>query len=37
VVLVIAARPYRGAVLGRRRGALLLALYAAFVAALALG
>lgn len=37
VVLVIAARPYRGAVLGRRRGVLLLALYAAFIAALALG
>jgi cation:H+ antiporter len=37
VVLVIAARPYRSAALGRRRGALLLALYAAFIAALALG
>jgi hypothetical protein len=34
VVLVLAARPYRGAVLGRRRGLLLLALYAAFIATL---
>jgi cation:H+ antiporter len=35
VALVIAARPYRSAVLGRLRGVLLLALYGAYLAALA--
>jgi cation:H+ antiporter len=36
MALVVAARPYRGAALGRARGALLLGLYAASLVALAL-